>query len=92
MNFYGRNKKLEKEISKAEKSATKRSSLNDAHASLNEMKLTYKNHFENIDNDLICTLTVLREKQIKELLVVYQEMFKQIKNLQILSLDPVSFN
>ncbi len=83
--------KLEKEIFKTEKIILKRSSLNSdsSTCSLNELKLSYKNQFETIDSDHMSALTRLQERQAKDVQNIYFEMFKQIKFVQISSLEPV---
>ena len=53
------------------------------------MLLSYRIQFETIENNLINSVTQLQEKITKDILIAYFEMFKQIKNIQISSLDPV---
>ena len=54
------------------------------------MLLSYRIQFETIENNLINSVTQLQEKITKDILIAYFEMFKQIKNIQISSLDPVT--
>ena len=53
------------------------------------MKLNYKIQLETIENNFTNSVTQLQEKITKDIIMGYFEMFKQIKSLQIASLDPV---
>jgi hypothetical protein len=91
LNDYARAKqKLEKEISKAEKSTAKLGNFTETSGLSTEMLLSYRIQFETIENNLINSVTQLQEKITKDILIAYFEMFKQIKNIQISSLDPVT--
>ncbi len=86
INEFHRSKhKIEKEITKSEKIATKRNSL-----VVNEdIKLNYKNQIDAIDIDLATNVQILEQKLIREVQNIYIEMYKQIKIVQVASLDPV---
>ena len=56
---------------------------------LQELKLSYKIQFDTIDNNLTNAVTLLQEKITKDIQTVYCEMFKQIRNVQIGSLETV---
>lgn len=81
---------------KAEKLASKRLSVNsDANIltqNVTEIKSNYKAQFDLIDSELNCNLAALREKQIKDTQSVYYNMFKAIRDVQMSSLEPVSFD